>query len=204
MKAEELYAATCMVLSDWPTETVDAIFFHARANGDHDNLFESAHYMVAMNLADFIAINGFDGVQNAPGKDFYLENLDIFDVKRSHIVLSEPVLNTKTENDAFVKLARERNWKSAVILTQPHQVLRAFLGAIGSMQKLNYLIRLYAIVPSQTLWFKNVFGSQGAENKERFEHVFDELERIPKYQEKGDLCSFQEFFGYMRNRDKIP
>lgn len=193
-----------MVLSDWPKEKVNAVFFHARATGDHDSLFDLASYMTTSGLADYIVINGFDGVSNAPGKDFHLKNLADAGVEHSRIILSNPVFNTKTETDAFIELARKKEWHSAAILTQPHQALRAFLGAIASLKKQNCLMKLCAICPCSTSWFKNVFGSQGAECKERFEHSFDELRRIPTYQEKGDLCTFEEFFEYMRNRAKIP
>ncbi|MEK7560314.1 MAG: hypothetical protein AAB522_03390 [Patescibacteria group bacterium] len=204
MNEKELYAAICMILSDRPVEKIDAIFFHGRGVDDHDGLFELSTSFYKDGLAKFIVINGFDGFLNAPGRGFYLSEFVTRRVLRPYIVLSDAASNTKEENDAFVKLSRCKNWRSAAILTQPHQILRAFLGAINSMRKQNYLMRLYAIFPHSTLWFKHVFGSQGAENKERFEHIFEELKRIPIYQEKGDLCTFSEFFEYIKNRDKIP
>lgn len=193
-----------MVLSDWPRHKTDTVFFHSRGNCDYDGLFGLAYHLKVTGQAKFIAINGFDGFPNAPGKAYSLQMLEGMNVERFSIFLSEPSLNTKEESNTFVKLSQKNNWKSAIIITQPHQLLRAFLGAVKSIETQEYPMRLYAARPLITNWWKNVFGSQGTENKERFGHIPDELKRITIYQEKGDLCTFEEFFEYMRNREKIP
>lgn len=193
-----------MILSDWPKHRTDVIFFHSRGHGDYDGLFALAFHLQKTGQAKFIAINGFEGFPNAPGKAYSLQMLKDMDVEPSSIFLSEPSANTKEENNTFVKLAQKNNWKSAVIITQSHQLLRAFLGAIKSIETQQYPMKLYCARPLVTNWWKFIFGSQGAEYKERSRHIFDELRRIPKYQGKGDLCTFEEFFEYMRNRDKIP
>jgi len=199
-----LCVATIMALSDWPREPVDAIFFHARAQEDDDGLFALSARLINSGLARFVAINGFDGLANAPGKEHYIINLIKAGVESSKIFISDPASNTKEENNAFLELSKENKWKSAVIISQPHQILRCFLGAVASMKQEDYELRLHAAYPQSTSWLKHVFGSQGVENKERFEHVSDELDRIPRYQEKSDLCHFEDFFEYIRNRERCP
>lgn len=212
MNEKELYAVTCMALSDWPKEKVDAIFFHGRGEDDFDGLFELAEKIWRESYAR-IVINGFDGSQEAknrggylaPDSKFYLVRLIELGVFSGDIVITKPCFNTNEENDAFVKLAKEKGWKSAVMIGQPHQVSREFLGAIQSMKKFNYAMRMYSAYPKSVFWFKEVFANISIDKKkQRFDFISEEFERIFRYQEKGDLCTFEEFFEYMRNRDKIP
>ena len=35
----DVHRADSMLISDWPQEMVDAVFFHARSHGDYEQLF---------------------------------------------------------------------------------------------------------------------------------------------------------------------
>ena len=195
-----------MVLSDWPKEPVDAIFFHGRGEGDHDGLFELALEFWRDGM--HVVVNDFEGAQGmewggyqAPGSSFYVACLTRYGIPSGSIVCTRQCFHTNEENDAFIELAKERMWKRAVMISQPHQVLREFLGAIQSSKTYNYPMKLYAACPVVTLWFKDVFANISiTESMERFRFSFKECERIFQYQQKGDLCTFEEFFEYMQNR----
>lgn len=212
MDGKNLFAATCVAISDWPIEPVDAIFFHGRGEGDFDGLFEIAENIWRESRAR-IAINGLNGVEEAkkregylaPDSSFYIAGLIKLGVFSGDIVIGKPCLNTNEENDEFVKLAKANGWKSAAMIGQPHQVLREFLGAVQSTKKFDYAMRLYCASPKSPPWFKEVFANISVNKRmQRIDFVFEEFERIIRYRKKGDLCSFEEFFEYMQNRDKIP
>ncbi len=203
----EMFRAQCLVLGDQPKETADAIFFHSRGHGDDDGLF--THVGVLMTTARCVVINGFNGEkmggtkpqEASPGKDAYLRRLEGMSIRRERIVVTKPAFNTKEENEAFLDCAIEYNWRTAIVLGQAHQLLRCMLGMIKSMNDRSYQMRVYAMCPRPVNWSKMVGGSQGAEKKERFSYIADEFIRIPRYQEKGDLASWEELSGYYQRRD---
>ena len=197
--------ATTVLLSNEPHCSVDTIFFHARAWDDDDDLFSiAAHiYHSYTHKSDSVTINGGKGGppgntaegENWPGYDAYLKQLEELHV--DSVYATAPALNTKAENEAFLALAIVHQWKSAIILSQPHQILRSFLGMIASMRDHNYWMRIYAVAPKHTNWFKLVYGSPCAGLKPRFRHIEEELRRIPIYQANGDLASYDELFTYL-------
>lgn len=208
MQSLTMFQAATVLSSDWPTtEGVDGLFFHARSFGDDDGLFKIAADFHARGAR--VVINGSCGERQVgtkpgeawPGKAAYLERLRAVGV--ADTLSSEPAFNTKQENEMFLKLAVEKKWRSAAILTQPHQMLRAFLGMVKSMATCNYWVRVYAVAPKFTDWCKEVHGSQGAKAMLRFDHIEEEFKRIPLYQQKGDLATFEELFEYLKRRESI-
>ena len=201
--------ANDVLLNDEPLTETDTIFFHARAWEDDDGLFELASQLYEAHKAKSIAINGGEGGppgntaggQNWPGWREYLSRLVGFGVE--HIYLTEVANNTKEENEMFLKLAMQMRWRSAIILCHPHQILREFLGMIASMRDHKYWMRIYAVVPKTTDWTKLVYGSPRIPLSPRFDHIAEELERIPRYQAKGDLAQYYELYPYLQIRSSI-
>ncbi len=142
-----------------------------------------------------------------PGKSLWTDRLVKMGMDRKHIIYSphlvpgEHGFNTTTEAHAFLNTCVERGFKTGVVLTQPHQIVRAMLGAVKRIQEQELPIDLWTTVPQSVDWNKKVKGSQGMEMKPRIEHISDEIDRIFKYQEKGDIASFDELFTYLGKRD---
>lgn len=198
-----------MLLSDWPTKRMDAIFFHARSfGGDDDGLFDLARQL--SQIANFIVINGGDGrgvdgphVRAWPGADYYTDRLT-FPGCSSDVIKSRPAIHTHDEAMAFNELAEERGWKRAVVIGQPFHLLRIMLSHLNVMAKHDYDMQIYAMAPDRVDWGKVTSGNQGAAGLVRFDQIRMELERIPKYQEQGNLASILELIEYLRwGRDKV-
>ena len=205
-----LTKATTILLSNYPPKPVDALFFYGRSFGDETGLFELAASMFHQGTVKFIAIVNSDGqrlgsdipFQAHIGKDEFRRRLIELDIPDDKIICPDlPGYHTRQETDAFLDLAKKQGWTSAVNLNQPHQVLRTMLGTLKSLEQLNYGMEIYAASPSFVLWQEVVKGSQGLEAKTREEHIAEELSRIPTYQEKGDICSFEELFVYLKVRE---
>lgn len=215
MKSWELLQAlqaTIVLLSDEPKVAMDTIFFHARAWEDDDGLFFLAGRQYRTYKVNSVSINGGEGGppgstiggQNWPGWKQYDSRLRRLYVK--DIYLTEPASNTKEENEKFLGLAIERKWRSAIIIGQPHQILREFLGMIASMRDHKYWMRIYAAAPRTVDYFKLVYGSPSVPLTPRFDHIMQELERIPRYQakgDKGDLAQYHELYLYLKARSSI-
>ena len=218
MYSLEFVQALMTVLSDAATEPVDVIFLHARAWFDEGGLFELAKTLNHEGMARNILINGSNGErignthpqQAWPGKAEYRRGLcDVFAVRKENIFESTPAFHTREENLAFALFAAEKGWKSAITLTQPHQLLRAMLGQVRVMEASGNWIKVYGAYPRPCDWEKMVSGNQGNGEITRFSNIRDEMERITAYQQlkpgqaKADIASFEELFEYLKRRQTI-
>ena len=205
-----IYEATTRVLSDRPTGPVDALFFHNRAEGDDTGLLTMAKQILGRSRARYIVVTNNEGerfgsdikYEANPGKTEYIRRLQESGVPYSQILVPDMfATNVREENTAFIHLAKEQGWSKAAQLTQPHQALRAMLGAVQEMNQIGYLMELYALTPTSTPWFEVAKGSQGLEEKPRKEHIKDELGRIVRYQSTGELATFAELSAYYEARE---
>ena len=203
--------ANLMLLSGYPPKTIDVIFFHDRSYGDFTNLFQMAASMYKSGIARFIATPNTDGArfgrniprEASPGKEWVTRQLLALHLPIESIIRPDmPSHHTWEENNAFLQLARERKWRSAAILTQPHQLLRTMLGMVKAMDNTGYLMEVYTATPIYTPWYEITRVNQGEEEKMRVENIDDELIRIPQYQEKGDLASLEELSAYLEARER--
>lgn len=207
------YRANLMLLSGRPQKHVDVLFFHNRSFGDYTGLYEMARSMYQERQARFIAITNNEGetylnptepfVAN-PGKTECIRKLtEGSRILRRRILIPEmKALHTREENTAFLDLSIKEGWESAVILAQPHQVLRPFLGLIQTMRQAGYWMDVYAAAPSSTPWLEEVKGNQGEQMKARSEHIDEELGRIYLRQSTNELASFEQLFAYLEAREQ--
>lgn len=210
LSPRDINRATLMVLSNYPPKPVDVLFFYGRSFGDETDLFELAASLYHEEIVSHIAIVNTEGQKfgsTAPfeahiGKTEFRRRLRDLGVPDQKIVEPrEPGYHTRQETDAFMQLAREMAWTSSVSLSQPHQVLRIVLGTIKAAELTRYAVEIYSVYPKSTSWQGKVKGSQGAELKRRIDHADDELERIPIYQSKGDIASFEELYNYLEKQE---
>lgn len=212
-----LAKATTVLLSDRPQKPVDAVFFFGRSffDAEKHGIFQVAADFINDGRGKYLFIPDSEGErmgETTPriataGKTLWTDRLVRLGVDRSKIIYSpHPVpgeygFNTKTEGDAFLKKAAEDELHSAVVLTHPHQIVRAMLGIVATMHTTGQKLDVWSMTPEFTDWNKKVRGSQGMELKPRLDHIQDEIDRIFKYQQKGDIASFDELFSYLTTRD---
>lgn len=202
----EIFKAGLMLEGTKPPKPVDVLFFHSRAFGDETGLFELASALYHEGLVKQVILPNTEGEREGSfipfeanrGKIAYTSDLVQMGVSKKDILYGGSGKNTKTESEGFLALAKEKSWNTAVVLAQPHQILRAILGLVKSMEQQNYWIYAYPVIPSYTPWQEVVSGSQGFEKKTREEHIRDEYDRIVRYQQQGYLASFDELFNYLR------
>jgi len=206
------FAKSAMVLgADWPMGRVDAIFFHALSRDavvtGSINLFDFVADLYHRGVSENIVINGSDGEKyggNIPGeswagKEEWVAALQERGIRG--IRLAHPAFNTKEENDYFLAIAREKGWKNIGIVTVAYHFPRVMMGLVKSMERYGYYVAAYALMLKSLDWFASMHGSQGEHLSSAFGFIDGEIDRIPRYIDKGDLCTFEEFFAYLRMRN---
>jgi hypothetical protein len=206
-----------LLIGNYPaaSHNVDAAFVFGRAEGDWENdgrnegLLELAEELVNMRFVNFVAIPGHEGNFDEHGKrkqtsypgaaawKAYLHNLNIAEKKIKLVPSRAENPNTKTEGDDLVRLAQLEKWRRVIAIMQPHQAERALLALVKSMTQLKYSFLALPVFPRRTDWYKEVYGSQGDQKLPRYLHRAEELRRIPIYQEKGDLATWEELVDYL-------
>lgn len=206
----------------YPQTRVDAALVFGRAcldyedTPDNDGILEIAANLYYHNLVHTIVINpmpeprdqdGNEVPTTYPGKEAWIENLTRLGVAQGDIDFfiprnpKEPCSHTLLEGEGFLRLAKAKGWNSAVAIANPHQILRAMLGLVYSMNPHKefegYKMKILPVLPTITSWSAEVYGSQGRMLMPRHEHIHSEWERIERYTEKGDLASIQELHEYL-------
>lgn len=105
--------------------------------------------------------------------------------------------NTRTEIDDFIRIAQTGSWRHAIVLATPFHLPRVMLTLVKALNDARYRIELYPVTPRSVSWTKRVYHSQGLQQLPRYQHLREEWSRIPKYQEKGSICSFRELYEYL-------
>jgi len=203
--------ANLMLLSGQTQKPVDVLFLHDRSYGDSTNLFEMAGEMYKRGTIKFIATPNTDGTrfggnipgEASPGKEWTIRRLLEQQVPLENILQPDTSShNTRQENDAFLELSMKMEWRSGIILAQPHQLLREILGMVLVMNRAQYQMEVYTIAPTLTPWYEVIRVNQETAPKPRIANIYDELRRIYKYQHQGDLASFKELFAYFKARER--
>lgn len=206
------------VLNDLPPVPVDVVHIFGRAHGDQDKPLALGAELYHRGIAKNIIIPGSDGQKyskDAPqryekgegkyetmmGKEGWIKILGIkHDVNIDNIYCTEPPFNTKDDADTLLKACKKYGWKTAAVVTQPHQLPRAILSVVASMRTQNYWLPVYSISTENINWNEVVPGSQGMEIKPRYLDVKPESERIAKYAPR-DVALPEEYLDYIRKRN---
>jgi|SRR3989344_2111688 len=213
----DLKRVTEVLLNDRPPKPVDAVFFFGRSYFDagKKDIFQVATDMIKEGRAKYIFIPDSEGQRVGgtipreanPGKTLWTDRLVRLGVDKNQIIYcphpipGELGFHTRNESDAFLRTAANKGLNTAVVLTNPHQIVRAMLGVVKTINDTGQEIDVWCMVPDTTGWNKRVMGSQGKELKPRRDHVPSEIDRIFKYQAQADLASFDDLYAYLAKRD---
>lgn len=197
-----LYKLSLMLLADVLPAKVDAIYLSAQPDGilkEH----QIAQGVTLQERAPFIALCGGTG-QGYRGFAEWAQALQESGISAERIIAVPyaDTLNTHTEAVKLVAYAREHGWKQLVISSLPHHLTRVFLTTLYQIREQKSDLGLYA-APSQAIpWWKEVTHYQGEVKMIGHAFIDAEIERIARYQEKGDLCSAEEGLEYLQKRDQ--
>lgn len=114
---------------------------------------------------------------------------------------SSAVLNTYTEAEAVVHHCRMHNYQSLSVIAAPFHQLRAFSTAITLALRHHPQLKLFSVVGDPLPWDETVTHSQGTLKAAREQLIASEVQRIDRYQRKGDLAATSDLLAYLRSRD---
>lgn len=200
-------------LAPWPTPStaypVAFVFSRCPGNWEHapptnEGLLWLAAELHRSGVARQIAIPGTGADRGPetttyPGCRVWSRALAALGVPEDALVLVPgDGAHTRIEGDDFVRLAKERGWRDALILMNPHETLRVMLGLLVSFRLFAHPMRARPVTPAATDWNRAVYGSQGELRMARAHHILEEARRVLAYQRKGDLASLDELDRYYR------
>jgi len=181
-----------------PPQAVDALYVHGVSAGmiESCGLLKNAAKAIIAGDAKFLSYNGSDGrgagESSLPksgwdGEEEYRTEFISSGVPAKLLVPTRAGLHTRDETDAFVELAKEKGWTSALIGTTPFHWPRVLSCLVGSMAKFDHQMKVWFLYPeTRVSWYQEMVGSQGTERNSTFRaEAFGDAKRLFQYWEKG-------------------
>ncbi len=220
---EALYTCACLLQGNWPKGSGAEVAFlpglavdNWQENEVDDGILETAAALQPIFVRR-IAIPGNEGTfregasgprseTGYPGGSVWKAELSKLQVPESAVVLYAEgncgpdglSWNTRSESDDFLRVACERVWTRAVVVTTPSHILRVLLTLVKALIDREQKMQLFSVTPRSVSWEKRAYHSQGIQQLPRVEHIGEEWRRIAPYRENGSLCSFQELADFLR------
>ena len=186
-------------------EYVDAVFLHSQTNDNQESVFQVAKLVSNDSRIGCIRMIHSPSQNGYPGYEIWRNALLQESIEESQIkgVPFHPSLslNTLTESEAMVRLAKENSFRVLWIVASPFQQLRAFMTMISVSLREYPELKVYSRPGSALSWLEEVVHSQGVVRNTRSQLIHSEFDRIRKYQDKGDIASNDEILTYLNQRD---
>lgn len=191
-----------------PSAPVDAVYLFAQTTDNQEASFKAAQYLLKEGMAEKICFVKTDAMSGYSGYRYWKEELVRSGADQSSLEFVPPVpahtdiLHTRIEAESMVHFAKKQSYKSVIVTAPPFHQPRAFMAAVTAVIKIHPELKLYSFAGKALPWCQEVAHSQGAVQDTRAGLIVGEIERIHKYQAKGDLASINEVLEYLNKRDK--
>lgn len=207
--------AAQLVLTDKRPKT-DALFIHGSpVNSEEldDRILALGASMMNRDETKAIVINGLsDEICAAkkmayPGGDTWGRKLALLGIAEVRKI--QPSLHTAAESDNLIALAKNEGWKSVVIASLPHHVLRCMCQMVFCLERASSDLKVYARTLDTVDWDmsakKTVLGG-GVVEGTLLDHCEAEAERLVKYADKNGVgytphATLEELIAYFGRRD---
>ncbi|OGG73760.1 hypothetical protein A3A40_01560 [Candidatus Kaiserbacteria bacterium RIFCSPLOWO2_01_FULL_54_20] len=114
-------------------------------------------------------------------------------VPREAVILEEKSQNTRDQAVEIMKLARERGWKSIILVASHYHQYRAFLTFLKAMREAGLELALISAPVRDLRWWEKT--GRGL----RIDNFATELKKIDKYrEEQGHVASYEEGIQYLQ------
>lgn len=202
---EKLTELAIRVFSDkYPDVQIQSIIVFAHTIDNYQSTLEKACEIYSESKVPII-ISGAGSISGYVGCSKYKNTLLKLGVNRNDIIISEPVdsqiLHTRNESQAYIQTLKEFQITNGFIISVPFHQVRAFMTMVSVAIEQNFNIKLYNCPVEKFDWNKTITHSQGILRKEARELIYEEFDRIKKYNNKGDLESVEAVLNYLNNRD---
>lgn len=189
-----------------PKRTADAVFLCSQTRDNQDSVLGAARRLLAEQRVKKILMVDSGPKSGYPGYAVWEKALLETGVPETAIesvdLRETDALNTWIEANAMIRHARQHHYTVMYVCASPFHQLRAFMTAITAALRHYPDIRIYSCNGHPLPWLDRVAHSQGETLEPRRELIGGELDRILKYQQKGDLAADTDVLRYLNQRDR--
>ena len=187
--------------------TADAAYLFAQTQDNQESVLSAARELLDKGLVRRILILNTTAKNGYPGFEHWKQKLNDSGVSDECIqgvsFDADLALNTLVEAEAMIDHARLNRYGTIYIVASPFHQLRAYMTSVTALMRRYPELNLYSHVGHSLSWQKNVAHSQGSTRGARLTFISTELQRIEKYQKKGDLASIDSVLDHLNNRESV-
>ncbi len=188
-----------------PKNPTNGAYLYCQTRGNQQSIFQAAQFLLNNSLTSKILILNTKPRSGYPGFTEWkqqLQQLGLFVEQIEGVKNNETsMLNTLIESEALIRFAKQHGYRSLFIVEPPFQQLRAFMTAVTVTLREYPELLIYSYPGEAMPWQEEVVHSQGTLKAKRRDLIQEELERIEKYQGKGDLALFKQVLSYLKKRE---
>lgn len=205
MMVDVVELTTRILCDTMPDEPLDGAYLYCNTADNLASVIQTARKLVDCGKARKILILGAEAMSGYPGVMQCCQRLEESGVEAQKIggipLGAAASINTLIESEALVKFAKDRNLCSLIVTSAPFHQLRAFMTAVTVAIRIYPDLLVYSCPGAALPWMDEVVHSQGVLQATRRQLIQEELDRVDKYQNKGDLATFKAVLEYLRHRD---
>ena len=204
MKIVELL--TRVLCDSKPQTQADGVFLFSQTKDNQASVFKVGCDLVRSSSANVLLMMEAPALCGFPGFSAWKKELCDLGIPSHQIIGVETVeqtLNTLIEATALVQMAKKKGYQSVFVVAPPFHQLRAFMTAVTATLREYPTLHVYSKPGAALPWFETVYHSQGSSSGKRTDMIYGELDRIGRYQKKGDLATFEDVLYYLDKRSNI-
>lgn len=200
------YELLIRVLCDTRPEVVaDGAFLFSQTENNQESVFLAARELLENSVARTILFINTPAKSGYPGYTVWKRELEELGISEDQIegvnAADTATLNTLIESEALVRFAKLRGYERLIVVSSPFHQLRALMTAVTVALREYPDLQIHSQPGPALPWLQTAVHSQGTLESSRNKLIWSEIERIEKYQKKGDLGSFDEALKYLNMRD---
>jgi hypothetical protein len=188
-----------------PKNPTNGAYLYCQTKSNQQSIFQAAQFLLDNSLTYKILILNTNAKSGYPGFTEWKHQLQQFGLSAEQIegVVNKEssMLNTLIESEAIIRFAKKHRYRSLFVVAPPFQQLRAFMTAVTVALREYPELLIYSYPGVAMSWQEEVIHSQGTLKAKRRDLIKEELERIEKYQRKGDLTTPEQVLGYLNKRE---
>jgi hypothetical protein len=191
-----------------PQTAVDGLFLFGQTADNQTSAFAAVQQLLQDKRTNKVLFLGAAPMSGYPGYDNWKRELSKLGVEENMLEAVPPVpvdtdmLHTRIEAESMVLHARKKGYKKLIVTAAPFQQPRAYMAAVTAVLQHYPQLYIYSQAGKAMPWQEEVVHSQGEVQDERAGLIQGEMERIRKYNAKGDLASVEEVIDYLNRRDR--
>ncbi|TPE39464.1 YdcF family protein [Pontibacter mangrovi] len=193
-------------LADTLPHTLDALFLFGQTEDNQKSSFAVAEQMLQEGKVQKVLFLHTRPLSGYPGYDAWQQELVKRGVPADKLEgVPDPgtdYLHTLLEAEAMAKHAKATGYSRIAVAAAPFQQPRAFMAAVTAAQRHYPQLYLYSQPGKALPWCQDATHSQGKVEDTRAGLIAGEMERIQKYNAKGDLDSVKQVLAYLNRRDR--